>query len=27
MFPAMMMATNDVRKRDPDIERILLNNE
>ena len=27
MFPTMLMATNDVRLRDPDIEAILLNNE
>ena len=27
MFPTILMATNDVRLRDPDIERILLNNE
>lgn len=27
MFPTILMATNDVRKRDPDIERILINNE
>jgi hypothetical protein len=27
MFPAMLMATNDVRKRDKDIENILFNKE
>ena len=27
MFPTMLMATNDVRLRDPDIEKILLNTE
>jgi hypothetical protein len=27
MFSSLLLATNDVRKRDPEIERILLNNE
>eukprot|EP01047_Picozoa_sp_COSAG01_P075820 COSAG01_NODE_13115_length_1633_cov_2.013038_2_plen_114_part_00 len=27
MFSSLLFATNDVRKRDPEIERILLNNE